>query len=198
MGELRKSSSRPSSGRVIAVISPMGGDGRTTLCTNVSMALARLGKETTAVDPLEVMRRAWDDLRSLGDVILIDTPPGCSGGLEMTTAADEVIVVVMPWWHTARAAERLIEPVRSQHAKHDVRLVINHWRPVERGRYDLNAGEILEILRLGLLGIVPEDDYVAAPGHRGELAVLNPGSPAGQEYWNIARRLLGEKVPFMS
>ena len=35
--------------------------------------------------------------------------------------------------------------------------------------------------------------------NRGELAALNPSeSPAGQEYQNIARRMLGEEVPFMT
>ena len=29
------------------------------------------------------MRRAYDDLQSLGDFIFIDTPPGCSGGVSM-------------------------------------------------------------------------------------------------------------------
>ena len=258
-----KSSSRSSTGRVISIISPMGGDGRTTLCVNVSAALARLGKETIAVDAdlehrhlsmamglenriafglidvvegacdlskayirhrgipglqflsivrhvqdvavmenmksdPEIMRRACDDLRSLGDFVVMDSPPGYSGGLEMTTAADEVIVVVKPWWHTVHAAERLIEPVKLR-GKHNMRLVINHMRPEKRRRRDgmLNANEILEIMQLDLLGIVPEDDYVAAFSRRGEFAALNPGSPAGQEYQNVARRLLGEEVPFM-
>ena len=112
--------------------------------------------------------------------------------------AAEVIVVVKPWWHTVHAAERLIEPVKLR-GKHNMRLVINHMRPEKRRRRDgmLNANEILEIMQLDLLSIVPEDDYVAAFSRRGEFAALNPGSPAGQEYQNVARRLLGEEVPFM-
>ena len=257
-----KSSSRPCAGRVISIISPMGGDGRTTLCANVSAALANLGKETITVDadivqrqlsmvmglenriafslvdvmeeacdlskacirhrdipglqflPIarhvqdmavmenmrpgpEIIRRACDELRSLGDFVVIDSPPGYSGRLAMATAADEVIVVVMPWWHTVRAAERLIEPVKLR-GKYNMRLVINHMRS-EKGQHRdgmLNANKILEILQLDLLGIIPEDDYVAASSHRGKFAALNPGSPAGQEYQNVARRLLGEEVPF--
>ena len=260
-----QSSSRPWGGRVISIISPMGGDGRTTLCANVSVALARLGKETIAVDAdivnrslsrvmglenciasgwldvmeeacslskacirhrdvpglqflsighhvqnmavmenmkpdPEVMRRACDDLRSLGDFIVIDTPPGYGGGLEMATAADEVIVVVIPMSHTVDAAKRMIEAVKLLD-KRSMRLVINHMQPGKNRHCDENDGPdvngILEILPLDLLGIVPEDDYVVASSRRGEFAALDPGSPAGREYQNIVRRLLGEEVPFM-
>lgn len=59
-----------------------------------------------------------------------------------------------------------------------------------------NVNEILEILRLDIPGIVPVDDYVADTSYYGQLAAFNPGAPAGQGYENIARHLLGEKVPF--
>ena len=44
-------------GSVISIISPMGGDGRTTMCANVGAALANLGKETIAVDADIVLRQ---------------------------------------------------------------------------------------------------------------------------------------------
>ena len=68
-----------------------------------------------------------------------------------------------------------------------MRLVINGM---------LNANEVVEILQLDLLGIVPEDDCVPVSSHRGEFAALNPKSAAGEEFQNIARRLLGVEVPF--
>lgn len=181
------SSSRHCAGRVISIISLMGGDGRTTLCADVSAALANVGKKTITVVPSTVMRRSYDDLRSLGDFILIDTPPGCSGDVTMAADADEVIVVVVPTWHTVHYVGRLIEHTRSQHGGHNMRLVINRWRPADREPCDL----LLESLQLDLLGIVPEDDNL----YRGELVALNPESRAGREYQNIVRRLLGEEVP---
>ena len=257
-----QSSSRPWAGRVISIISPMGGDGRTTLCANVSVTLARLGKETIAVDadivhrslsrvmglenriafglvdvmeeacdlskacirhrdvpglqllPIarhvqdmavmenmkpdpEIVGRACDELRSLGDFVVIDSPPGSTGRLAMITSAEEVIVVVMPMWHTVHAAKRIIEAVKLL-GKRSMRLVINHMRPEKNRQRDdrPDVDGILEILQLDLLGIIPEDDYVSASSHRGKFAALNPGSPAGQEYQNVARRLLGEEVPF--
>ena len=83
--------------------------------------------------------------------------------------------------------------------KGSMRLVINHMpREKNRHRNDMpSVDEILKILQLDLLGIVPEDAYVAAFSHCGKFAVLNPGSPAEQEYQNMACRLMGEEVPFI-
>ena len=103
----------------------------------------------------------------------------------------------MPWWHTARAAERLIEPLKLR-GKYEMRLVINHMQSKKGQRRDgmLGANEILEFLQLNLLGIIPEDDFVTASAHRGEFAAPNPESAAGREHLNVARRLLGEAVAF--
>ena len=157
-------------------------------------------KEYMTPDP-EIMRRACDDLRSRCDFVVIDSPPGYSGGLVTAAiaAADEVIVVVMPRWHTVHAAKRLIEPVKSRD-KQTMRLVINRMRLGKNRRRDEKPGvnEILKILQLDLSGVVPEDDSVLVSSNRGELAALDPRSPASKEYHNVARRLLGEEVPFVS
>ena len=152
-------------------------------------------KEKVKSDP-DIIRRACDDLRLLGDFVVIDSPPGYRSRLETIAPADEVLVVVMPWRHTVSAAERLIESVKLR-GRYNMHLVVNHMRPEKRRHRDgmLSANEVLEILQLDLLGIVPEDDCVTASRHRGEFAALRPGSAAGQEYRNIARRLLGEEVP---
>ena len=48
-----------------------------------------------------------------------------------------------------------------------------------------------------LLGIVPDDQSIIVSTNRGEPAVLDPKSRAGQAFRNIVRRLLGEEVEFM-
>ena len=157
----------------------------------------RVMREKMESDP-EIIRRACDDLRSLGDFVVIDTSV-LPRGLEMAAPEGEAIVVVTPYWHSVYDAKPRIEAVRTR-GKHNMRLVINRMPPEKNRRRDdmsmPNVNEILEILQLDLLGIVPRDDYLADPSHYGQLATLSPGSPAGQEYQNIARRLLGEKVPF--
>jgi septum site-determining protein MinD len=55
----------------------------------------------------------------------------------------------------------------------------------------------MDILAIELLGTIPEDESIVVTSNRGELASLHAGSMAGQEYKNIARRLLGEEVPML-
>jgi septum site-determining protein MinD len=66
---------------------------------------------------------------------------------------------------------------------------------VKRGDM-MSVADVLEILSVSLLGIVPEDEFVVVATNRGEPAVLSRAR-SGQAYLNIARRMLGEDVPFL-
>src|SRR6185436_4425200 len=68
---------------------------------------------------------------------------------------------------------------------------------VKRGDM-LSTEDVLDILAIPLIGIVPEDEGVVVSSNRGSPAALDEKSRAGQAFRNIARRLKGEEVPFMS
>lgn len=156
-------------------------------------------RDKTAVSP-DAMHKVCDDLRALCDYVVIDSPAGIEGGFETaTTGADNVVIVVTPHVSSVRDADRVIGLLESRD-KQDIHLVINRLQPemVRRGDM-LDISDVMEILAVDLLGIVPEDEYIVVSSNRGELATLNPTeSPAGQEYQNIARRILGEEVPLMT
>ena len=61
----------------------------------------------------------------------------------------------------------------------------------------LTPDDVLELLAIELIGIVPEDENVIMSTNRGQPVVFDGKSRAGLAYQNIARRLRGEKVPFM-
>ena len=67
-------------------------------------------------------------------------------------------------------------------------LIINRFRPqmVRRGDM-LDVDDVNEHLAIELLGIVPEDESVIVSTNRGEPAVLNVNSRAGEAYRNISR-----------
>lgn len=156
-------------------------------------------RDKTAVSP-NAMRKVCDDLRSLCDYVIIDSPAGIEGGFETATiGADNVVIVVTPHISSVRDADRVIGLLESRD-KQDIHLVINRLEPeMVRSGDMLDINDVMEILAIDLLGIVPEDKYIVVSSNRGELATLHPGeSPAGQEYQNIARRMLGEEVPFMT
>ena len=57
---------------------------------------------------------------------------------------------------------------------------------------------VLDLLAVRLIGIVPEDESVIVGTNRGAPIAMDPKSIAGQAFRNIARRLCGEDVPFIS
>ena len=61
----------------------------------------------------------------------------------------------------------------------------------------LDVEDVNEHLAIELLGIVPEDESIIVSTNKGEPAVLNVNSKAGEAYRNISRRIMGEEVPFM-
>jgi len=61
----------------------------------------------------------------------------------------------------------------------------------------LSPAQILATLAIELLGIVPENEEVLISNGKGVPIAHNTRSLAGKAYQNIARRLLGERVPFI-
>jgi septum site-determining protein MinD len=78
-------------------------------------------------------------------------------------------------------------------------LIVNRIKPemVDRGDM-LDIGDVLDVLMVKLIGIVPEDEQVLISTNRGAPAALENHSLAGQAFRNIARRIDGEEVPFLS
>jgi septum site-determining protein MinD len=62
----------------------------------------------------------------------------------------------------------------------------------------MDIDDIIEILAIDLMGVIPEDEYIIVSTNRGEPAINNPASLAGQAYKNIVRRITGENVPLMN
>src|SRR5690606_6472933 len=79
-------------------------------------------------------------------------------------------------------------------------LIINRVKPemVKRGDM-LSPEDIMDILAIDLIGLVPEDDDILVSTNRGAPAAMNQESNrAGRAFMNIAHRLMGETVPFLS
>lgn len=62
----------------------------------------------------------------------------------------------------------------------------------------MNIDDMVDILAIDLLGVVPDDEHIVISTNRGEPAIADDKSLAGQAYRNVVKRILGENVPFMS
>jgi septum site-determining protein MinD len=156
-------------------------------------------RDKSAVQP-DDMVRICDQLREQYDFILIDSPAGIEQGFRYAVApADEVLIVTNPEVAAVRDADRVVGLVEAEE-KGPARLIVNRLRPemVRRGEM-LDIADVVELLAIDLIGIVPEEPEILVSANRGRPVALSPdGSLAGQAFHNIARRMQGEDVPFLT
>jgi len=155
-------------------------------------------RDKSAVSPSDMVKLC-NDLRGEADYIIIDSPAGIERGFRNAIAgADEILIVTNPEVAAARDADRIIGLIEAEE-KGPARLILNRINPgmVERGDM-LAAEDILEILAIELIGLVPEDEHVLVSSNRGVPIVLENKNRAGIAFRNIAKRIMGESVPFMN
>ena len=153
-------------------------------------------KDKSAVNP-EELAVLCEELRRSYDVIIIDCPAGIEQGFKTAiVAADTAIVVTMPEISAVRDADKIIGEL-GRADKEDIRLIVNRIRPkmIEKGDM-LDMDDIDEILSVGCIGQIPDDEMVVTSTNRGEPCVTMPDSPAGQAYLDVGGRLSGEGIPF--
>ena len=154
-------------------------------------------RDKTAVSPADMIQLT-DMLRDDFDYIMIDSPAGIERGFRnAVAAADEVLIVTNPEVSAVRDADRVIGLLETEN-KAPGRLILNRVNAemVRRGEM-LSPDDVTDLLAIQLIGIVPEDENVVPSSNSGIPVTLNDNSRAGMAYRNIARRLMGEKVPFM-
>jgi len=154
-------------------------------------------RDKSAVSPSDMVRLC-DELRPEVDWILIDSPAGIERGFKYAiAAADRVIVLTNPEVSAVRDADRVIGLLEAEE-KGPAALVINRVNPTMVRRGDmLSVDDVLDLLAVELIGIVPEDENVLVASNKGTPLSLDSKSRAGQAFKNIARRLMGEQVPFL-
>ncbi len=165
---------------------------------NLFLLPAAQTKDKTAVTP-EQMQKLCENLKEEFDFIIIDCPAGIEQGFKNAIAgANNAIVVTTPEMSAVRDADRIIGLLEANDLKSPT-LILNRIRPDMVKRGDMMALEdVTEILAIEILGIVPDDESIVVSTNKGEPAVLDQNSKAGQAYRNITRRINGEDVPLMN
>lgn len=165
---------------------------------NLFLIPAAQTRDKDAVNP-EQMKKICDELREEFDYILVDCPAGIENGFKNAIAgADRALIVTTPEVSAVRDADRIIGLLDANNIS-DHRLVVNRFKPnmVERGDM-MDIEDILEILAIDLIGVVPEDDSIVVSTNTGEPAANDQASVAGKAYRNIAKRVQGEEVEFLT
>jgi septum site-determining protein MinD len=154
-------------------------------------------RDKNAVSPSDMVRLC-DELRPEVDWIIIDSPAGIERGFRNSiAAADNILIVTNPEMSAVRDADRVIGLLEAEE-KPSPSLIINRLNPTMVKRGDmLSTEDVYDLLRIDVIGIVPEDENVVVASNKGAPLALEGKTRAGQAFRNIARRLNGEEVPFL-
>jgi septum site-determining protein MinD len=144
--------------------------------------------------PQAAMAALVRELQRRFDYVLIDSPAGIEQGFRNAViGAQEAIVVTAPEVSAVRDADRIIGLL-----PRDVtpKLIVNRVRPalVKKGTM-MSVEDVNTILRLDLIGVVPDEKEIVIATNRGTAVIDMEGSQTGAAFRRIVRRLLGENVP---
>lgn len=151
-----------------------------------------------AVSP-DQMKKLVGALTQRYEYVIIDSPAGIEMGFQNAiAAAQEALIVTTPEIAAVRDADRVVGLLEAQGIKR-IHLIINRLKPkMVQAEQMMSVQDVQELLAVPLIGVIPDDERVIVASNRGEPLVLAENiSLPGVAVTNIARRLEGEKVPFL-
>ena len=208
--------------RIIVVTSGKGGVGKTTSSAAIATGLAQKGKKTVVIDfdiglrNLDLImgceRRVVYDFVNViqGDATLNQAlikdkrTENETGALMALYFADEAIITTNPEVSSVRDSDRILgilasKSRRAENGEEPIKehLLLTRYNPGRVSRGDmLSMEDVLEILRIKLVGVIPEDQSVLRASNQGEPVILDINADAGKAYADTVERLLGEERPF--
>ncbi|MDJ0647936.1 MAG: septum site-determining protein MinD [Xenococcaceae cyanobacterium MO_188.B19] len=159
---------------------------------------AAQNRNKEAVSP-DDMKKIATALAKGYDYIIVDCPAGIELGFRNAiSAAKEALIVTTPEIAAVRDADRVIGLLEAE-GIHKISLIVNRVKPkmVEDNKM-MSVDDVLELLAVPLIGVIPDDERVIVATNKGEPLVIGDHDclPANS-FMNIAKRLEGEKVPFI-
>ncbi len=164
---------------------------------NLHLLAAPFGTELPDITK-EQMASLMNSVSELCDFCIIDCPAGIGSWLDIiASVSDRALMVATPDNASLRDAGVTRKFLKTRGVS-DIRLVLNRVRPqlINKMRA-VNIDDAIDLTGIQLIGIVPEDQTVIACANRGEPVVSYTSSYAAKGYKNIARRIVGERVPLM-
>lgn len=151
------------------------------------------------------VEKVLNDLAAMGfDYIVCDSPAGIeTGALMAMHFADEALVVTNPEVSSVRDSDRILGMLSSKtrraiEGKEPIKehLLITRYNParVDQGQM-LSLEDIQDILRIKLIGVIPESDAVLTASNQGVPAVHMKGSDVSEAYQDVIDRFLGADKP---
>ncbi|MEW6559957.1 MAG: septum site-determining protein MinD [Pseudomonadota bacterium] len=173
-------------------------------CDNLFILPASQTRDKDALTK-EGVENVLKELDEMGfTYIVCDSPAGIeSGALMAMHFADEALIVTNPEVSSVRDSDRILgmlssktkraiegaEPIREH-------LLITRYNPkrVSDGEM-LSLTDIQDILRIQLIGVIPESEAVLQASNQGTPAIHLTGTDVAEAYQDVVARFLGEDKP---
>jgi len=173
-------------------------------CENLFVLAASQTRDKDALSQ-DGVEKVLADLATMDfEYIVCDSPAGIEFGAMMAMHfADEALVVTNPEVSSVRDSDRILgmlssktrravqggEPVKEH-------LLITRYNParVNQGQM-LSLQDIQDILRIKLIGVIPESESVLQASNQGLPAIHLTGSDVSEAYKDVVDRFLGQEKP---
>lgn len=173
-------------------------------CDNLFVLAASQTRDKEALTQ-DGVERVLKDLGDMGfEYVVCDSPAGIeTGALMAMHFADEALIVTNPEVSSVRDSDRILgmlssktkrgieglEPVKEH-------LLITRYNPnrVDQGQM-LSLEDIKDILRIKLIGVIPESETVLQASNQGLPTIHMQGSDVSEAYKDVIDRFLGEDKP---
>jgi septum site-determining protein MinD len=172
-------------------------------CDNLYVLPASQTRDKDALT-LEGVEKILNELKETFDCIVCDSPAGIEhGAFTAMYFADEALVVTNPEVSSVRDSDRILgilaakskravegaEPVKEH-------LLVTRYDPkrVEIGEM-LSVDDIQEILRIPLIGVIPESEAILQSSNSGTPAIHQEKSDVAEAYKDVVARFMGEDLP---
>ena len=170
-------------------------------CDNLFILPASQTRDKEALTREGVEKVLKDLTDNMGfEFVICDSPAGIeTGALMALYFADEAIVTTNPEVSSVRDSDRILGILQSKSRKAEKgetvkeHLLITRYSPerVEKGEM-LSVQDIQDILRIPLLGVIPESQNVLQASNAGSPVIHQQDAVAADAYKDVISRLLGE------
>jgi septum site-determining protein MinD len=138
------------------------------------------------------------------EYIVCDSPAGIETGAMMAMHfADEALIVTNPEVSSVRDSDRILgmlssKTKRAKEGNEPIKehLLITRYNPNRvAGGQMLSLEDIQDILRIKLIGVIPESESVLHASNQGVPAIHDKDTDVAQAYSDVVARFLGEERP---
>ncbi len=173
-------------------------------CDNLYVLAASQTRDKDALS-LDGVEKVLKDLSDMAfDYIVCDSPAGIeTGALMAMHFADEALVVTNPEVSSVRDSDRILGILGSKTQRAidgtdpiKEHLLITRYNPhrVEEGQM-LSLQDIQDILRIPLIGVIPESENVLQASNQGTPVIHMANTDVAEAYKDVIERFLGEDKP---